>query len=139
VSPFAVAWIVADVVALVPAVALLAKRGGRASSEFRSVLTAQLVVIASGVAATAASTPLNAYAEWTLMTAVNIGYALASWRGGLTAHSLATMAIAATALSIGLVLIRTFFSIIVIAIGLVFAIGALFAALLEGRQSRARA
>jgi len=136
-SPFAAAWLVADIAALVPAAALLARHDGRSSLELRALLAAQILVIAAAIVA--ALTPLNAYAEWTLMVTVNLGYALVSWRGGNTARLLAMIAIVATTLSIALVTLRTFLSIIAIAIGLVFSVGALLGAVLQARQARAGA
>jgi predicted hotdog family 3-hydroxylacyl-ACP dehydratase len=137
VSPYAAAWLAIDIAALVPTAALLAQREGRSTLELRVLLAAQSVVMAAAIVA--AVTPLNAYAEWTLMVAANLGFALVSWRGGAVARSLATVAIVATTLSIALVMLKAFISIIAIAIGLVFALGALFAAALQLRQSRASA
>jgi hypothetical protein len=137
VSPYAAAWLAFDIAALVPTAALLAQREGRSTPELRVLLAAQSVVMAAAIVA--AVTPLNAYAEWTLMVAVNLGFALVSWRGGVVARSVAAVAIVATTLSIALVMLKTFISIIAIAIGLVFALGALFAAALQLRQSRASA
>lgn len=138
-SPFAIAWIVTDIVALVPAAALLAKRQGMFTLELGCIVAAQLVVIASAIAAGATASPLSGYAEWTLMFAVNIGYALVSWRSGASSRLLATVAIVFTVLAVALFALRSFSSIIALAIGLAFAVGALFAALLQPRRVRARA
>jgi hypothetical protein len=137
-SPFAVLWIAVDVAALVLMAAAFARREQRTAFDLRALLVAQMVVVASAIAALMAIEPLRAYAEWTLMVAVNIGYALTAWRGGAAARSLATMAIVATTVAVALIALKSFASIVVVAIALVFAIGALFASLLPTRE-RARA
>jgi len=139
VSPFAVMWTVVDLAALVLVAAALARRDGRTFLSLRPLLTAQLVVIASAVAASISSEPVRTYGEWTLMVGVNLGYALHSWRGGPAARLLANTAIGFTTLAVVLIWLRAFSSIISMAIGLVFAFGALFAALLEQQQARVRA
>lgn len=139
-SPFAVTWIAVDLAALVLVAAVFARRDRRSAYDLRPLVLAQMVVI--GAAIVAASTPpepLRSYAEWTLMVAVNFGYALTSWLVGGTARSLATIAIAATVLALALITLKSFSSIIVIAIGLVFAVGTLFIALVQPPQVRARA
>lgn len=109
-------WIAVDLAALVLVAAVFARRDRRSAYELRPLVLAQMVVIASAiVAASTPQEPLRSYAEWTLMVAVNFGYALA------------------------LITLKSFSSIIVIAIGLVFAVGALFIALVQPRQVRARA
>ena len=133
-SPFALLWIAIDVAALVVVVAIRAKR---ATAEIRPLLAAQAVVLVSAVVASTAQEPLHAYAEWTLMVAVNLGYALASWTGGASARLLGSAAVVATTLAVVLITLKAFSSIIVIAIGLVFAIGSLFAAVIQVRQRRA--
>ena len=138
-SPFAVMWIAVDVAALVLVAAMLAARDQRTALALRPLLTTQAVVAASAIAASTAIEPLRTYAEWTLMVAVNLGYALTSWRGGAAARVLANTAILFTTLAVVLIALRAFSSIIALAIGLVFAVGALFAALLQVRQFRARA
>jgi hypothetical protein len=135
-SPYAITWIAVDIAALA-LVAVAVTRDGPGVLELRTLMAAQALVIAATIVAAAA--PLNAYAEWTLMVAVNLGYALASWRGGIAGRSLAMIAIAATTLSVALVLLKTFISIIAVAVGLVFAVGALLAALLQMRQARSHA
>lgn len=135
-SPFAVAWIVVDITTLV-AVAAITARDGRHILELRTLMAGQVLVIASAITATLTSP--NAYAEWTLMVAVNLSYALASWRGGATARALATLATAATILAVALIALKAFSSIVALAIGLVFAVGAVFAALVQVRHARARA
>ena len=117
---------------------MLATRNERTHFALRPLLAAQLLVVASAIAALTATEPLRTYAEWTLMVAANLGYALTSWRDGAAARSLATTAIVATTIAVALITLKSFGSIVVIAIGLVFAIGALFATLLP-IQARARA
>lgn len=73
------------------------------------------------------------------MVAVNFGYALTAWTAGAAARSPETMAIVATPLALVLIALKSFSSIIVIAIGMVVAVGALFIALLQPRPVRARA
>jgi len=137
-SPFAVLWIAVDVAALVLMAAAFARREQRTAFDLRALLVAQMVVVASAIAASTAIEPLRIYAEWSLMVAVNLGYSLTSWRDSAAARSLATMAIVATTVAVALIALKSFASIIVVAIGLVFAMGALFAALLPTR-ARARA
>ena len=135
-SPFALLWIAIDVAALVVVVVI---RATRATRELRPLLVAQAVVLASAVVAWTSQEPLHAYAEWTLMVAVNLGYALTAWTGGASARFLSVAAVVATTLAVVLITLKAFSSIIVIAIGLVFAIGSLFAALLHLWQFRAQA
>ncbi len=133
-SPFAVTWIVVDLAALVLVATVFAGRDRRSAYQPRPLLFAQVVVIASAIVATSTpQEPLRSYAEWTLMVAVNLGYALASWRGGGAARSLATLATAATVLALALIALKAFSSIVALAIGLVFAVGALLAALVQVR------
>jgi hypothetical protein len=136
VSPFAATWIAVDFAALVLVAAVLAARNERTALALRPLLTAQAVVIASAIAASTALEPLRSYAEWTLMVAVNLGYALACWRGGAAARLLGNTAILFTTLAVVLITLRSLSSIFAIAIGLVFAVGALLAALLQLRQAR---
>jgi hypothetical protein len=138
-SPFAVMWIAIDVAALVLVAVVLAARNERTALALRPLLTAQAVVVASAIAASTAIEPVRSYAEWTLMVAVNLGYALTCSRAGVAARALAIMAVVGTVLAIALILLKSFASIIVLTIALVFAIGALFGALLQVRQFRAHA
>jgi len=133
VSPFAVTWIGVDLAALVLVATLFARRDRRATLQLRFLLAAQVIVIASAiVAASTPPEPLRSYAEWTLMVAVNLGYALTSWQGG-AARSLATLAIAATILALALSALKAFSGIVALEIGLVFAVGALLAAFVQVR------
>ena len=120
-SPFAAMWIAVDVAALALVAAVLATRYERTTLALRPLLTAQAVVVASAIAASTALEPLRSNAEWTLMVAVNLGYALACWRGGAAARLLGNTAIGFTTLAVVLITLRAFSSIIAIAIGLVFA------------------
>lgn len=139
-SPFAVSWIAVDVASLVLVMAVFRSSSRHATLDLRPLRAAQVVVLASAiVAASTSQEPLHAYAEWTLMVAVNLGYALTSWTGGAAARLLANTAVAFTVLALVLITLKAFSSIIVIAIGLVFAVGALFAALLHLREARASA
>lgn len=138
-SAFAVAWIAVDVAALVLVAALFVRRDKRTAFELRPLLFAQVVVIASViVAASTQPEPLRSYVEWTLMVAVNFGYALTFWVAGAAARSLATMAIVATTLAVALIALKSFAIIIVVAMGLVLALGALLTAVVQVRP-RARA
>jgi hypothetical protein len=138
VSPFATLWIAVDVAAIVVVAAVLATHKERTTLALRPLVTAQAVVIvASAIAAATALEPLRSFAEWTLMAAVNLGYALTCWRAGAAARLLGNTAIGFTTIAVVLVTLRSFSSIIVIAVGLVFAVGALFAALLQFRPARA--
>lgn len=138
-SPFAVMWISVDLAALVLVVAVLTTRDKRGALDLRPLVVAQVIVLASAiVAATTPPEPMRSYAEWTLMVAVNLGYALTSWQGGSAARLLASTAIGFTTIGLVLVTLKSFSSIFASAIGLVFAVGALFAALLQLQQARAR-
>lgn len=138
-SSFAVLWIAVDVAALVLVAAVLATRNERRDLALRPLLAAQAVVIASTIAASTAPEPLRSYAEWTLMVAVNLGYALTCWRGGAAARLLGDTAIGFASIAVELIALRFFSSIFAIAIGLVFAAGALLAALLQVRRIPAQA
>ncbi|HJW48203.1 MAG TPA: hypothetical protein VJ726_02165 [Candidatus Limnocylindria bacterium] len=136
-SPFAVMWIAVDAAALVLVAAVLATRSEHAALALRPLLTAQgVVIVASAIAASTALESLRSFAEWTLMAAVNLGYALTCWRGGAAARLLGYTAIGFTTLAVVLIVLRAFSGIIAMAIGLVFAVGALLAALLQVRQTR---
>ena len=136
-SPLAIQWIAVDVAVIVLVAAVLATHKEHTTLALRPLLTAQAVVIvASAIAASTALEPLRSFAEWTLMAAVNLGYALTCWRAGAAARLLGNAAIGFTTLAVVLIALRAFSSIIAIAIGLVFALGALVAALLQLRQAR---
>jgi hypothetical protein len=92
-----------------------------------------VVVLASAIVASTASEPLRSYAEW---IAVNLGCAFTSWTGGAAARLLANTSIAFTTLAVLLITLKSFSSIFAIAIGLVFALGALGAALVQLRHAR---
>jgi hypothetical protein len=138
-SPFAVMWISVDLAALGLVVAVLIRRDKRGTLEVRPLVLAQVIVLASAiVAATTPPEPMRSYAEWTLMVAVNLGCALTSWQGGSAARLLANTAIGFTTIGLVLVTLKSFSSIFASAMGLLFAVGALFAALLQLQQARAR-
>jgi hypothetical protein len=135
-SAVAIQWIAVDVAAIVLVAAVLATHK-RTTLALRPLLTAQVVVIvASAIAASTALEPLRSFAEWTLMAAVNLGYALTCWGAGAAARLLGNTAIGFTTLAVVLITLRSFSGIVAIAIGLVFALGALVAALLQLRQAR---
>ena len=135
-SPVAIQWIAVDVAAIVLVAAVLAKRKEPTTLALRPLLTAQaVVIIASAIAASTALEPLRSFAEWTLMAAVNLGYALTCRRAD-AARLLSSTAIAFTTLAVVLIALRSFSSIVAMAIGLVFALGALVAALLQLQQAR---
>ena len=136
-SPFAIMWVAVDIAALVLVAAVLAARNERTTLALRPLVSAQVIVVASAIAASIAPEPLRSVAEWTLMVAVNLGYALIGWRDGAAARLLSNTAIGFTTLAVVLITLRAFSSIIAIAIGLVFAMGGFVAALVQLRQAGA--